>query len=450
MATSPARDFAVPFPWVPLTEMESRFRSVLAASVAEETELVWLECERRQVATRTVRSAPPATPHERTVLVRVIDSGRLGQHRTVACDTGELEGAVRHALAQARVNPALASPFHFPSPEPPLAVAASLDDRALRELDEPGAVRRLQALVSRHELASLRWTVGRVAIFNSRGMARLQAFTAATLTVSCGRRPGAGRAERSARSLAGLAAAEVVATARAVHATAGPVATEVPPVGPALLSPLAVAALLDLLNRTALSARAYREGVSVLRQHLGVQVFDRRFALRDDATDMAGLPFPFDLEGTSKRPVDLVVDGKPSTPALDQRQAAIIGLAATGNAISGDDARAEHLAMQPGDADEANLRQAADGGLWVGWIEAAECFDPAHGGFRALLRGVRQIRDGVLAEAVPDLVWEDSLMHVFAALPAIGSELVTLARGTFGATRAPAMVVPALHNLELG
>ena len=87
---------------------------------------------------------------------------------------------------------------------------------------------------------------------------------------------------------------------------------------------------------------------------------------------------------------------------------------------------------------------------WVGWIEAAECFDPALGGFRALLRGVRQIRDGALAEAVPDLVWEDSLMHVFATLPAIGSELVTLARGTFGATRAPAMVVPALRNLALG
>jgi predicted Zn-dependent protease len=450
-ATSPPAAPVAPVAesWLALEEMEARFRRVLGGSVAEETELVWIECQRQQIATRRVRGTPPPPPHERTVLVRVIDGGRLGQHRTVSAGVGGLETAVRLAIAQARFNPPLATPFHFPATEGASLSPVPLEDPVLRDLDEPTAVRRMQQELARHELGVFRWTVGRMAVLNSRGLVRLQPFTAASLVVSCGPRAGAGRSEGAARRLDVLDPPRLVAAARALHGQGDPVESPAT-AGPLLLSGLAVTSLLELLNTHALSARSYREGTSVLRQHLGVQVFDRRFTLRDDATDPAGLPFPFDLEGSLKRPVELVAEGKPATPALDQRQAAIIGLAATGSAISGDDARAEHLHMAPGGEDERALLAAAEGGLAVGWIERAECYDPRHGDFRAVLRGVREIRDGERGRPVVDLVWEDSLLRVFGALPAIGSELAVVARGTFGAIVAPSAVILNPRRLRVG
>jgi predicted Zn-dependent protease len=178
-----------------------------------------------------------------------------------------------------------------------------------------------------------------------------------------------------------------------------------------------------------------------LRQHRGVQVFDRRLTLRDDATDPAGLPFPCDIEGTAKPPVDLIVEGKPATPALDQRQAAIVGLSATGNAVSGDDSWAEHLHMLPGEDADEDLLAAAEGGLAAGWIERVECFDPRHADVRVVLRGVRRVRDGRLAEPLPDLMWEDSLIRVLGTLLGVGRETVAVTRGTFGGIVAPPVVV---------
>ncbi len=181
-----------------------------------------------------------------------------------------------------------------------------------------------------------------------------------------------------------------------------------------------------------------------------MQVFDRALNLRDDATDPAGLPFPFDLEGTPKRPVELIERGTPRTPALDQRQAAVLGLPPTAHAIAGADARAENLFLEPGDCSEDDLLGRADGGIRIGWLEPLECFEPTRLQVRALLRGVRRIRDGRLAEPLPDLVWETSLLRTFSSLLGVGREPARrLSRdGYFGGTSAPTIAVP-LQGSEL-
>src|SRR5262245_19016955 len=121
------------------------------------------------------------------------------------------------------------------------------------------------------------------------------------------------------------------------------------PAAPLCLAPEAVGALVHALAGAAFTAHAYRDGTTVLRQLLGTQVFDRRLTLVDDGQDPSGMPFPFDFEGTTKRRVELVAQGTPKTPALDQRHAALFGLAATGHAAGGDDARAENLFLLAGE-----------------------------------------------------------------------------------------------------
>ncbi|MEE8368453.1 MAG: metallopeptidase TldD-related protein, partial [Thermoanaerobaculia bacterium] len=187
-----------------------------------------------------------------------------------------------------------------------------------------------------------------------------------------------------------------------------------------------------------------------LREHLGVQVFDRSFSLRDDGTSELGLAFPFDLEGTAKRPVDLISSGTPKTPALDQRQAALLGLPPTAHAIAGNDARAENLFVLPGTSTQTKLLNSVVDGVWIGTIDRVECFEPSRVQIRATARGVRQIRSGRLAHALPDLIWEDSLLRAFSSLVGIGAETVISRHqeGFLGGTSAPSLAISGVTNLR--
>lgn len=423
--------------------------TALSHSPADETELVWLEVNHGTASNRGQRIDARSLP-ERTVLVRVIDRGRVGSHRTGASEPGEIDTAVRMAIAQSRSRDPLPGLPHLPADDTPLPKTSDLYDPELAALDADGARALLAKLRRRRETVWLHWAEARVAVFNSRGVRRQMAVTGATFETSRGRRPGGGRAASSSRSLRGLEPERVSERARSRHAS-GPVGD--PPTGSvsALLSPEATIQLLDILNRAAFSAISYYRGSSFLRQHLDVQVFDRSIHLRDDGTNLEGLPFPFDLEGSAKRPVDLIFKGSPKTPALDQRQAAQLGLPPTAHAIGGNDARAENLFLLPGDTPEDQMLLVADGGIWIGSLEHLECYEPTRAQIRAHARGVRRIERGQLGQGLPDLLWEDSLLRAFSSLLALGAEPVVWSprAGFFGAISAPSLAISGVSGLEI-
>jgi predicted Zn-dependent protease len=300
----------------------------------------------------------------------------------------------------------------------------------------------LSDLALRQENARLRWTDARIAVFNSRGVRRKDEVTSIALEIRTGRRPGAARVTDAARSLGLIETAALVTEARELHARGdvGELPTET---GPVVFSPKATIALCDLLNTTSFSAKAYYDGTSFLREHMNIQVFDRRINLRDDGTDPSGLAFPFDLEGTAKRPVDLIAKGAPLTPALDQRQAAVLGLPPTAHAIGGNNARAENLFLLAGEDEPEALLGAADGGLWIGWLEGVESLDPRRVHFRARARGIRAIRGGKLEKGILDGMLDDSLLRSFSALLGLGARpLRSLsADGYLGGISAPAVAI---------
>ena len=107
---------------------------MLRRSTADETEIVWLETQggaaenhNRQIETRSHR--------ERTLLVRVIDRRRVGSHRTGSATVGELDAAVRSAIAQSRSREPLPGMLHLPVDESPLAPLDNLWDPGIAELD---------------------------------------------------------------------------------------------------------------------------------------------------------------------------------------------------------------------------------------------------------------------------------------------------------------------------
>lgn len=436
------------FDFFSLERIEETLEAVLESSPADETELVWFEVRRRGVTNRG-RRRRRRPRHEKTILVRVHEGGRVGTHRTEARTVGEIEHAIRQAIAQSRIHQPIPGLPHLPADPQPTPDLDGLFDEQVAGLSARQAERIVgQARDGEH--ARLDWGEARVAVFNSRGVRRRAAVTSADLTVRYKPAPGSGRAEACARTLDRLAPEAVFDRARRHHAEDEP--GELPGLPTrTVLAPEATVVLCDLLNRTAFTAHAYQDGSSFLREHLGIQVFDRRIRLYDDGTDPSGLPFPFDLEGTVKRRVELILDGTPKTPALDERKAAQLGLPATGHAITGGDARAENVFLAPGGQTESELLALADGGLWIGSLTQAECFDGRRMKVRSVAHGVRQIRNGELAEPLPDLLWEDSLLRVFSHLLGLGDETVSVGidRGLSGGVTAPAIALADVDGLSL-
>jgi PmbA protein len=435
---------------VALPEIVARLEHALAGSPAESTEISWLEVRRGQESTGK-RRRDTYEIHERSVLVRVRESGRTGMHRTSTSTRSDLESSVREALAQARLAPPSPPPLDPPDAAAPVDTAG-LCDAELARMTPAGARDLLQRLVGsggRGETARLGWSDGRIAVASSRGLRRAAEVTSGWIEVICGRQPGAGRAAAASRSLAGLDPQGVRERARRRQ---GPPEVVPPPAGPGplLLSQEAAALLVELLNRQAFASDAFHCGLSFLRDRLGQPVFHPAIHLRDDPTDPRGLPFPFDLLGAAARPVDVVAGGVALTPAIDDRLARALDRPPTAQRVAPDEAVPGHLFLLPGTASEEELLRAAEGGVWIAALEPLEAFDPGALRFRAVARGARLIAGGALGRAIPDLIWEDSLPDVLSRVLALGSELVPVATGAglFRATTAPMLALVSGSGLR--
>lgn len=421
-------------------DIRAAMDQVLAASVADETEVVWLERRHGRVSSDAGDPGFCESPRL-SVMVRVAEAGRLGWFRTDTPDANQLESGVRQALAMAKGERRLKRRPVLPAADDEYRAPRRLLDHEISRLQLGPAKDRLAALAGDDEEARLTWVDTRLVIQNSHGLRRSAASTEATLHFASGRGPGAGYAAASARRLASLEPETLRARARRLrgHGEAAPLPQGTVPV---VLSPEATVQWLSILNAYAFSGRSFLDGTSFLARHRNIQVFDRKLNLRDDGT-APGLPFPFDFEGSRKRPLDLIVDGQPSTPALTQAQGAQAGLEPTAHSVGGQDALFTNLFLLPGEASQAELLAAAEGGIRVGWLESAECFEPSQLKVRMVARGARRIAGGELAAPLPDFVWHESLLGALARLRAVGTETVVLATPTtpLGGISAPALVL---------
>ncbi|MEM1202731.1 MAG: metallopeptidase TldD-related protein [Acidobacteriota bacterium] len=444
MGASKAAEF------MPAERVEEVLEQVLASSPADETELVWFE---RRVG-RVTQGSRGGGDQDRlevprlTVLVRAVEGQRQGWYRTEVPLGNELESGLRQALALAKVQPKARKRPLLPAKAEEIAPSPNLVDPAIDGLTLGDARRHLGSWCGEDVRGELQWSSTRLAVFNSHGLRRRARTTEVSLRVTAGEGPGEGLGGASARSLEALRAPAVVERALRWRGSGTPAPIPERPV-PLLLAPEAVAELLNLLNMFAFAGRAYLDGTSFLTRHRGIQVFDRGFGLRDDGTRTPGMPFPFDLEGSAKRPLDLIVEGQPSTPALNLFQGGEAGLEPTAQSVGGQDAFFGNLFLLPGGAGEEDLLAAADGGLRIGWLETPECYDPTQLEVRVKARGVRRIEGGRPGPPVADLVWEDSLLRSLARLKAVGDDPVVRAMPStpLGGITTPSLVLAEAGDL---
>lgn len=419
-------------------------RRVLQSAVSDHAEILWIDQHSRRMGLGL--DLDPWSRRRQTVELRAIRGGRFGSFRLGHASWPEIESGLRHAAAAALASPASKRAF---APKAEVSRVRGFDKKVAR-FTEDGVRDLLDAQRTADDAVAVGWTDAQVLLYNTNGLRLSQRITSLQIEVRHGRGAGAGFASDATRRLDGIDVAALFARARSRAGASTPDTTAIGTEQQLVLAPEATGELVDMLNHRAFSAEAYCRGTSFLREHLGVQVFDRNLSLRDDGTDESGLPFPFDLEGRPKRSTVLVDRGTPRTPTLDAASALACGLDATCHAVGPGEAFALNLFMEPGSAAEADLLQMCDGGIWIGRIEDVECFDPSRMLIRARCRGVRRIRDGHLAGPLPDLLWEDSLLRIFSSFLGIGRTTARrLSRDrALGGTCAPAVAIGNAQSLR--
>lgn len=430
-----------------LSAVMERLEKVLSYSVADETELLWIETRRGEV-TSGRRREPGAKESplitRRAVTVRVKEGPRLGRYTTEDGDAAELASAVRVALAHAHVTHAEAGPWQ-PPPVETLPKIAGYHDPELAALEPNEAATHLERGLQKGETCHLTWSTLRVAFLSSRGVRHITELTGAAYSATSGKGAGAGQSEHAARTLVGLDRARHLEEARSrrhdgSEAESWSPSLETSP--PLLLTSPAVATLVALLNSMALTAEAFAGGGLLGPKDLGSSQLSPLFSLWDDGGDPTGLAFPFDFEGRVRRRVSFFESGVLRSAALDSALAAEVGLPVTPHYLGPGEMRAQHLFVGPGQASKIELLQAAEGGLWMGRLSSLSPLAPGSSRFQAMVENCRVIRDGRLAEVLPPLRWDDDLLRVFRHLTVVGESTSTRALDSDlrGGIRAPALV----------
>ena len=363
------------------------------------------------------------------VRARVIAEQRVGVAEAGGSDPGALTRRVmRDAEAARSVSPATeVTPLPEPDggPDSPVACGDSTIEATPEQRAELVAVVAERA--ARHGLRAYGFvsTARReTAIANSRGVHRHAVSTQASSVVVVMGDAGSGYASRHAADLARLDIAamadEAIDTCRRNQnaEAVDPATYEV------VLSPYAVTDLLEHLGWVGFSALAVHEHRSFMR--LGERLMSPRVTIRDDSRDAELFPYPFDYEGVSTQPLDLIKDGVCTAVVHDTATAMRDGVRSTGHSLPQPNTfgpQASHLLMAAGDATVDQLVSAVARGLYVTRFWYVRDVDPLHTIITGMTRdGTFLIEKGRIGRPVRDLRFTQGIVDALADVRGISSE----------------------------
>ncbi|MFQ5507296.1 MAG: TldD/PmbA family protein, partial [Planctomycetota bacterium] len=146
-----------------------------------------------------------------------------------------------------------------------------------------------------------------------------------------------------------------------------------------LLEPRAVGDLLQFLAYAGLGARSFLDGSSFLTDHLGEQLLSPRISLRDDPFDPRVLGLGFDLEGQTRKRVELISGGVAKSPVYDRPTALEAGMKTTGNGLEQPSAagpQVTYLVLEAAGETTADLLARIDRGLLITQFHYSNLIDP--------------------------------------------------------------------------
>lgn len=226
-----------------------------------------------------------------------------------------------------------------------------------------------------------------------------------------------------------------------------------------VLSPLAVADLLEWLGAIGFGSQSFDDGTSFLHGRLGTRVTGEAISIFDDASmpHGVGVPRAFDAEGMDKTHVALVTSGVARGVVHDSQTARRYGVKSTGHADLNDDFPAAgslsaHLHIAPGTGSLEAMIQGVKRGIFVTRLHYVNgMIEPRRAVMTGLLRDAAfLIEDGELKHAVTPMRFTDSILEAFDRVPgAAGISRDLAAHSSFygpqRCTVTPSMMIPKLR-----
>jgi predicted Zn-dependent protease len=381
------------------------------------------------------------------VLIRVAVDGRNASTSIDgAADNESLGRAIDNVLDAARVRP--------PDPDwpglAPRAAAPDVDhfDEATANATPDERARQVRSFVDAAgglETAGFcSTTTVQLAFANSAGQRLTGRGTAAEIDGIARTATADGSSRRVSVRLADLDGQVVGARAADKARTASDPTDLEPGRYEVVLEPDCVANILSFLLVHGFNGKAVEEGRSFAR--LGAAQFDHSITLRDDVTDPGTIGIPFDVEGTPKRPLDLVRDGVTRGFLHSRRTAKAAGVESTGHAVEGGaawGALGANLDLGAGDRSIEQLVAGVERGVLVTDFWYTRILDPRTQVVTGLTRnGVWLIEDGKIVRPVTNLRFTQSFLDALGpgAVRAISAER-SLVLGGWDSI----YLVPSLH-----
>jgi len=208
-----------------------------------------------------------------------------------------------------------------------------------------------------------------------------------------------------------------------------------------ILSPEAVAEILNYTGYTAFNGKMIMENKSFVTSNRGKKIFPETITVSDDPFDKLSLPLPFDLVGYPREKIYLIKDGVVKDGVYDHLTALKYNKKCTGNTLSPEHASFGalpfNLVMKEGDSSVEEMISSTKKGIYVSRFHYVNILNPMSVQLTGMTRdGTFLIENGKLGRAIKNMRFNASVVDILKAVDMISKERQTK-EGFIGSTVAP-------------
>jgi len=384
-----------------------------------------------------------------SITLRFLEGNRLGTAVTNRLDVDALDRLVESARRNAQASPE--NPDHPGFAGPAQYTPVKAFDQATADYSPEERARgvaivcRLAGEKNLNTSGAFSTGSGEITIANTLGLFAYHASTDADFQTVVMGQDSSGRSHATAWRAAWLPV-EALGREAIQKAERGSGPRKIEP-GPyeVVFDPYVTQDLLQMLDYTGMGAQAVLDGRSWMNDRMGQKAMSSLVNIKDDGTDPAGIPVPFDDEGVPKQRVDIVREGVVGDSVYDRSTAQKAGKVSTGHSVPasllGFGPVATNLFMSPGDASLEDMIRSTKRGLYITRFWYTRPVHPRDCVVTGMTRdGVFMIENGEIAYPVKNLRFTQSYVQALADVESVGRETRLLSSEFGGLTQS----VPAL------
>jgi len=188
-----------------------------------------------------------------------------------------------------------------------------------------------------------------------------------------------------------------------------------------ILSPEAVAEIINYAGYTAFNGKMIMEGKSFICYNQDKKIFPETITVSDDPFDELTMPLPFDLVGYPREKIYLIKDGVVKDGVYDHLTALKYNRKCTGNTLSPEHASFGalpfNLAMKEGSNSVEEIISSTKKGIYISRFHYVNILNPMSIQLTGMTRdGTFLIEDGKLGRAIKNMRFNTSVVDMLKAV----------------------------------